>query len=274
MRPSLDPRHVRGYVECGLHAFQRSLRVEEQERPARDGPRVHGVERLVVRPGVVEQAPHDVIDAVELPPESSHQLGIRAAAAQHVDVGPHCAERVAHFVGDARRQPPDARQLLGAHQLALGVEQIVGHAIQPLGKGREIAGFGLRRARIQVACRDGLRCGDQPIHRPEDQAIDEVAPEEEEDGHLERHERHQHPVLFSGGHERRHDRRRHPDEQGGGGEEGQVEEQLRPERRLGGHGAHNMRKRPQTPRRHVTRSLQRGVVVSRRTYGFRLAACG
>ena len=118
-----------------------------------------------------------MIDAVELTPEPGDDLGVYAAAAQHVDVRPHRAQRVAHLMGDARREPPDARQLLGAHQLALRVEQVVGHAIQPLCQRGEIAGLRLRRASGQVACRNGVRRGDQALHRPEDQAINEVARE-------------------------------------------------------------------------------------------------
>src|SRR5881392_1436655 len=58
-------------------------------------------------------------------------------------------------------------ELFRAHQLALRVEQMVGHAVETLGEGGEVVGLGVRGAARQVAVRYRVRRGHHALERPQ-----------------------------------------------------------------------------------------------------------
>ena len=145
-------------------------------------------------------------------------------------------------MGHAGGQAAHARKLLRADELALGVQQVVGHPVQALGKHREIPGFGIGRARGEVA--GGHRIGDrhQPAHGAQDVPRDEVAPEDDEGPDVERddHQNEQDglPRGQIGGEGLHGEEAAHTEQQGGAGKERQVGQQLGAERGLTGHNGH------------------------------------
>jgi hypothetical protein len=138
---------------------------------------------------------------------------------------------------DTGGQATDAGQFLAAHELALRVEQPVGHVVQALGEPGEIARIGIGGAGREVTAGDGIGGFHHPVEGPEHQPLHQAAAVEHEDPDLEGDEHdHQDDAAFGG------DRQgelggRHPHEDREGGEEGEVEEQLRAERGFGLHGA-------------------------------------
>jgi hypothetical protein len=198
-----------------------------------------GLQRLVAGAGVVQQAPHDTIDALQLAGQAHDHLGVRPAAAQHLDVGPQRAEGVADLVRHAGGQATDAGELLRADELALGVEQVVRHAVQPLGEHREIPRLGVGRALAEVAGGNRVDDRHQPAHGTQHVPCDEVAPEDDEHPDIEsddhQNERDCLPRGEVGGESLQHDEAAHPKQQGGAGEERQVEQQFGAERGLAGH---------------------------------------
>ena len=205
-----------------------------------------------------------MVDAVELPGEPTDDLGLRPAAAQHFDIGADRAQRIPDFVRDAGGEPPHAGELLRADQLALGVEQMVGHPVHALRQGREVPGLGVRGAGVQVSVGHGVRRGHEALQRSQYEACHQMAPEHEKDADFERHQHHHHPELLSGHDARRDHRRRHAHQQGRSGEERQVEEQLGAERGLGAHGGNTQ---PQVK----SRKLRFAGSLRLLTYGLRLA---
>ena len=88
-------------------------------------------------------------------------------------------------MGDPGRQPADAGELLRAHELTLRVEQVIGHAVEPLCERGEVARLRVRRASPEIAVCHRVGGGDQALQRPQDQSVHEVAPEHEKHPHLE-----------------------------------------------------------------------------------------
>jgi len=142
-------------------------------------------------------------------------------------------------VGHARGQPADAGELLRADELALGVEQMIGHAVQPLGQHREIPRFGVRRSLAEVAGSNRVDHRHEPAHGTQHMPRDEVAPEDDENPDVERNdnedERDCLPRGEVGGESLQHDEAAYTQQEGGAGEERQVEQQFGAERGLARH---------------------------------------
>ena len=224
----MDPQ-----IRIGADVAKGALGPEQFEGGAHDLIGIDGDERILLRPCVVEEAADDAIDALHLARETSHDLGIAPASPQHFDIGPDRPQRVADLVGDAGGEAPDARQLLGAHELALRVEEPVRHPVQALGEHGEVAGVGVRRARLEVTVRDRIGRLHDAAQRAQDQPGDQRSPVQHEDAHFGGNENdHQHDAPLGRDRERKL-RGGHTDEEGEGGEEGEIEQQLRAEPRLG-----------------------------------------
>src|SRR6059058_1730072 len=84
------------------------------------------------------------------------------------------AQRIPDLVRDPGGEPPYARQFLRADQLALGVEQVVGHPVQALRQRGEIPGLGIRRARVEISVRNGVRRRHEALEWSQHEACDEV----------------------------------------------------------------------------------------------------
>ena len=127
-------------------------------------------------------------------------------------------------MGDTRGETADARELLRAHELALRVEQVVGHAIESLGERGEVASFGVGRAPGEVAVRHRIGGRNHALEGPQHQPVDQVAPKHDEHAHFQRYQEHHQGERSVRGEGAGHEDGRHAHEQGGGGEERQVEE--------------------------------------------------
>ena len=193
-----------------------------------------------MRPGVVEQAAHDAVDTLQLPYEAGGHLGIGAAvgppapAPQHFDIGADGSEWIADLVGDACGETAHARQLFGANQLTLGVEQMIGHAIEPLSERGEVGRLRiLRSARRQIPSRDRFRGRADLADRPQHVTRDQVAPKNDEHPDVEEDDREDERKRLGegeiGGDNLHDEDRADAEQQGRGREERQVEEQLGPE---------------------------------------------
>src|SRR2546422_5037514 len=77
-------RHARGDFEVGAHRFQGALGLQQRVRAAQHRDRIERRQGLLLRPGVVEQAPDDLVDAVELARQAGDHLAVGPAAAQHL----------------------------------------------------------------------------------------------------------------------------------------------------------------------------------------------
>ena len=81
VRTAKNWRQLGRGVERGARAAEGPLRLQQLEaRPQHHAER-YGLQRLLVRTSVLEQAPHDAVDALELAAQAHHHLGVRAAAA-------------------------------------------------------------------------------------------------------------------------------------------------------------------------------------------------
>ena len=154
-------------IERRAGGSQRPLGLEQPVRAARHGRGVERRQRLLVGPRVVEQPAHDPVDTLELARHPGDHLGVRAPPPQHLDVRAERAQRVPHFVGDSCGEATYPCELFRAHQLALRVEQMVGHAVETLGEGGEVVGLGVRGAARQVAVRYRVGRGHHALERPQ-----------------------------------------------------------------------------------------------------------
>ena len=238
MRATHDLGHLQAEVGLCSHIAEGALRAQQLERAAHDAIRIDGAQRILLRPGVIEQAADDPVEALELPAHPFGDFLICAAASQHLQVRPGGAQRVADLMRDTRREPSDARQFFRADQLALRVEQPVRHPVQPFREGREIASVGIGRAGGEIAVGDRVGGFHHARQRAQDETAHEGAAVEYEDpdfGCDEDH--HEYHAAFRSDREREL-RRRDAHEDRKGGEECEVEEQLDAERRLGARAAH------------------------------------
>ena len=128
------------------------------------------------------------------------------------------------------REPSDGRQFFGADQLALRVEQMVGHPVESLAQTGEIQGLGRGRPRVQVAGDDGVRGSHEPPQRLEDQPLHEVRPEGDENDDVTGHDRQYQGERVFGSEGAGQETRRDAEDQSGRREEGQLDEQYRPQR--------------------------------------------
>ncbi len=190
-------------------------------------------------------------DAFDLTRDASSDLLIRAATAQDLHVGHDRAERVADFMRHAGREPADTGELFRAHELALRIEQAIGHPIQAFSKRGEVAGGSVGRPRAEVAVGDGIRRLHYAIQRTEDQAGNERVPVEDEDADLEsdQDDNERHAAIGRDG--EREQGRRHADEKRERDQKGEIEEQLGTQCRFG------------DPRPHQGLSLHQARTVSR-----------
>src|SRR5207247_9479158 len=79
----------------------------------------------------------------------------------------------------------DAGELFRAHELALGIEEAIGHPVETLSERGEVACGSVGRPRAEVAVGDGIRRLHYAIQRTRDQAGNERVPVEDEDADLE-----------------------------------------------------------------------------------------
>ena len=122
--PAEDGRQARGQIERRLDAFQRPLRLEQVVRGAHHQRDIHGLQPLLAGLGIVEEAAHDGVDALELARKPGHYFGVGPfpAAAQHFQVGADGTQGIPHLVRHPGGEPAHTGQFLAAHELALGVE--------------------------------------------------------------------------------------------------------------------------------------------------------
>ena len=103
-------------------------------RSATPPPGAPGRGVLPSRPGIVQQSLHNPVGPRDRGVHLGRDVRIAAPAAEHLDVGAERAERVADLVGHARGQPPDSGELLDPDDLALHVEQLLGHGAVAAGE--------------------------------------------------------------------------------------------------------------------------------------------
>src|SRR5205085_9312340 len=120
-----------------------ALGTEQLEGAANDAVGIDRDERIYLRAGVIDQAANDAIEALDLACDAIGDFLLCPATAQHLEVRTDRAERVADLMRDAGCEASDTGELLRAHELALGIEQPVRHAIQPLGERGEVAGIAI-----------------------------------------------------------------------------------------------------------------------------------
>ena len=211
-------------LERGARRPQRPLGLEQPVRPARHGRRIDRRQHLFLGARVVQQPAHDPVDPLQLARHAGDHFAIRAPPSQYLDVGAERPQGVPHLVGDTRGETPDARELLRAHQLALGVEQVVGHAVETFGEGGEVAGLGIGRAPRQVAVRHRVRGGHDAGERPEHEPLHERPTEHDEHPHLEADQEQQQDEGALRGQHGHHHHRRHTDQQRGGRQEREIKQ--------------------------------------------------